>query len=718
MNGSGKPSRLKLSGEKLSRTNQRHQNDVDNVFNTAVTLGGGNKKPSPSGRREKGKFQRHVQNIKLRMAKKKGNGVFGGSRTLSWKKNSPEWANVCNSKVETVRRYRYNMDVIPHTHALSNRNDGNCFIEYGWMKDEIQIKLADTTKPFAQGAMRECYRMIIDGKRYVAKAFRPLMRKSSKQAFKAMKDDVVVQLKCKKIAELFNQAVTSQAKKVDVLDAFIIERLSSNTTGSNSESPKTDHVYFFIEAFVDGEYKKHNDNFGHICDVRNTPQAFSHFSWCITRGKMLVCDIQGVGDLYTDPQVHTCDVTTQNQFHGGNFGVFGMARFFSTHVCNEVCHSLNLPEFSLAKSEKTLVSAWLEEHKRELHTRDLKKKLREEKKKQKESQKRRRRREQEGRSKKVDVSGEKDESLPLGLGNKTTPPQKIVEGSMNIKARRSSSDAATSDPNYYTGGNIEQVSSSLQSATFSTWNAENTQNASQTSSAVEHLERELAKPFLERLATGAKFQRQVSNHVDWDDCLIDVISSDLLTSTKSEMTCHITKEEIDELRKFVPSAASVSACTPDSASSSSSWNSKQLKRFSPLDDDNDEGERENSVVSMSSSSSLLKSPHLKTSKYAEIHYTMALMYLRAPGSLPDYRFRLPNPRLGTYRLKHIIFGFPTRQFAIHHLKQAAIGGKREALEKLEGLYSEIQIDTVQSYAVLGIIATITAFALFKRFKQE
>merc|ERR1711871_464577 len=123
-------------------------------------------------------------------------------------------------------------------------------------------------------------------------------------------------------------------------------------------------------------------------------------------------------------------------------------------------------------------------------------------------------------------------------------------------------------------------------------------------------------------------------------------------------------------------------------------------------------------MGMSSSSLLLKSPHLKTSKYAEIHYTMALMYLRAPGSLPDYRFRLPNPRLGTYRLKHIIFGFPTRQFAIHHLKQAAIGGKREALEKLEGLYSEMQIDTVQSYAVLGIIATITAFAIFKRFKQE
>jgi len=36
---------------------------------------------------------------------------------------------------------------------------------------------------------------------------------------------------------------------------------------------------------------------------RNTPQAFSHFTYVASNGEHLVTDIQGVGDMYTDPQV-------------------------------------------------------------------------------------------------------------------------------------------------------------------------------------------------------------------------------------------------------------------------------------------------------------------------------------------------------------------------------------------------------------------------------
>jgi len=34
-------------------------------------------------------------------------------------------------------------------------------------------------------------------------------------------------------------------------------------------------------------------------DARNTPQAFSHFSYQYTQGKLMIVDIQGVGDKYT-----------------------------------------------------------------------------------------------------------------------------------------------------------------------------------------------------------------------------------------------------------------------------------------------------------------------------------------------------------------------------------------------------------------------------------
>ena len=54
---------------------------------------------------------------------------------------------------------------------------------------------------------------------------------------------------------------------------------------------------------MEGEYVKYNDNWSWCDDKRNTPQAFSHFTWEASGNKLLVCDLQGVGDCWTDPQV-------------------------------------------------------------------------------------------------------------------------------------------------------------------------------------------------------------------------------------------------------------------------------------------------------------------------------------------------------------------------------------------------------------------------------
>lgn len=36
------------------------------------------------------------------------------------------------------------------------------------------------------------------------------------------------------------------------------------------------------------------------------PGGPSHFTYCHSGGKLLICDIQGVADKYTDPQIHRC----------------------------------------------------------------------------------------------------------------------------------------------------------------------------------------------------------------------------------------------------------------------------------------------------------------------------------------------------------------------------------------------------------------------------
>ena len=71
----------------------------------------------------------------------------------------------------------------------------------------------------------------------------------------------------------------------------------------------------------------------------------------------MVVDVQGVGDMYTDPQVHSA---SDKGFGSGNLGIRGMALFFSTHKCNNLCKWMHLTPFRLASGEKKLIHDLIE----------------------------------------------------------------------------------------------------------------------------------------------------------------------------------------------------------------------------------------------------------------------------------------------------------------------------------------------------------------------
>jgi len=80
------------------------------------------------------------------------------------------------------------------------------------------------------------------------------------------------------------------------------------------------------------------------------PQCFSHFSFVHSRGKQLVCDLQGVwnaddGFVLTDPVIHYVSTTGSRRHKNGGTdkGAQGVLSFFKTHECGPLCQELGLP---------------------------------------------------------------------------------------------------------------------------------------------------------------------------------------------------------------------------------------------------------------------------------------------------------------------------------------------------------------------------------------
>ena len=92
-----------------------------------------------------------------------------------------------------------------------------------------------------------------------------------------------------------------------------------------------------LEPYLAGDYVKHSDNAGHTETDDEVAAAFSYFSYILSDKLLVVCDIQGVGTFYTDPQIHTADGVG---FGAGNLGAEGLRRFLRTHRHNLLCEQL------------------------------------------------------------------------------------------------------------------------------------------------------------------------------------------------------------------------------------------------------------------------------------------------------------------------------------------------------------------------------------------
>lgn len=104
-----------------------------------------------------------------------------------------------------------------------------------------------------------------------------------------------------------------------------------------------------VEDILEGNYDKFVSNGGWVNEdvPTNGPPAFAHYSYHITNGEMLVCDLQGIrktdGYLFTDPAIH--HATRGPHFCGPtDLGNAGIQQFFQSHVCSRFCERLRKPD--------------------------------------------------------------------------------------------------------------------------------------------------------------------------------------------------------------------------------------------------------------------------------------------------------------------------------------------------------------------------------------
>jgi len=103
-------------------------------------------------------------------------------------------------------------------------------------------------------------------------------------------------------------------------------------------------------GFLEEEESDEDDDEMGAIQIDDIPQAFSHFSYEYSKGRRLVCDLQGVwnaddGFLLTDPVIHHVCSKGRKHLNGAtDKGVDGVKKFFQTHVCNSLCRRMKLPK--------------------------------------------------------------------------------------------------------------------------------------------------------------------------------------------------------------------------------------------------------------------------------------------------------------------------------------------------------------------------------------
>ena len=214
-------------------------------------------------------------------------------------------------------------------------------------KIEGQIKIA--SNPFTKGSLRFAFygQFSDDDSSFVDVVLKEFVNTDPKaNTFTVYWEHLEIQAIAQFLAELFNaeqQRLFRNFVPIVYADADLVQQKTNPSK------------IYQVERRMHQEWRKWNNNNGgvSVSEYSTTLQAFSHWTYYITSGRLMVVDLQGVkvdrAYLLTDPAVH-CDDLLRFRETRTNLGMKGMQQFFRTHVCSDVCLQLNLsPSMTVSK---------------------------------------------------------------------------------------------------------------------------------------------------------------------------------------------------------------------------------------------------------------------------------------------------------------------------------------------------------------------------------
>ncbi|CAF1080685.1 unnamed protein product [Adineta ricciae] len=214
------------------------------------------------------------------------------------------------------------------------------FLPLGVSQTQGQMKIAQ--HPFAKGSLRFAFygQFLSEDSSFVDVVFKELANTDSRaNTLGVYREHLEIQAIAQFLAELFNneqQRLFRNFIPVLYADADLVQQKQNPTK------------IYQVERRMHQEWRKWNNNSGGVSlsEYSTLLQAFSHWTYHVTSGRLMVVDLQGVkvdrAYLLTDPALH-CDDLLRFRETRTNLGKKGMHQFFHTHVCSDICSKLNLP---------------------------------------------------------------------------------------------------------------------------------------------------------------------------------------------------------------------------------------------------------------------------------------------------------------------------------------------------------------------------------------